>query len=1086
MKGDFSRQTFDADKRYNAVLMQQGRVQLDSDWNEQQEIHQHRAETGAGDMVGPAGPPVGDGRKAGFKVTMKDGRLCLSAGHIYVDGILCVNEDKVIYDAEPGQQGGQPYPPAPVAKLSGDLKGWLEDQNARLGLAYLDVWERHVTHHDDERLREVALGGPDTTTRKQTIWQMRLLELKNVPAGDLTLLSQYADLRDKPNPTQAEKEEWNDISPRAVKLLGDLCKSALTAVKTPPSGKLRVELNRDKDVPDRCRIPPDGGYERLENQLYRVEVHESGNISSARFKWSRDNGSVVTGIEGANGKEITVKDTGRDELLGFATGQWVEVVDDHTELQGEPHDLLRISGDVDRDGRIVPVEQDPPAIDPELHPKLRRWDQSHEDPNAKEDGIALENGRLKLEGGIEAVFSSGYYRAGDYWLIPARTATGDVEWPLQADGKTYKELAPHGVRHSFCSLAVLLAPSGQSSTLTVLHDCRDLFPRLTDLKSFFYLGGDGQEAMPGKDLLEPLRVGVANGRWPVPGARIRFEVLDSGGTLTTTDRTLGSQNGVLSVLTDKDGVAACCWKLDVTNQGQGVKATLLDAEDGTTHLPIYFHANRSVASEVYFDPKTCGNLQGADNVQKALEQLSTLKSLYYLSGDSQHVPPDEVGSLESLKVLVANDCGSVAGTKVEFKVAPGNGAVGAPGTAGAATTFETTTNAQGVAECKWTLDGQTPVQRVRAALSPAANGTRGPTCFVFTATLNKGQARHTAYDPQRCANLSAAQTVQAAIDSLCQNSTLHYVGGDGQEVMPGEQLPRPLQVRVANGRWPVQGAQVRFQTDSGTLTAGTQSGSSVTPETEANGLAECTWQLDPASDSPKQVEAYLLAGAGHRLEPPVRFGANLSVASRVAYDPTCELLANTRTVQEALDELCDRGGGAPEPEPGFHIAEVRRLKDDEPLRNGSSVGVFDLMEGLRIVCDQEVEARTVNQATCFVTLDLHYPLTQDDAHVFGEWYFGFRPVVLSSTLKTDGGVIEWRPRVGQRISNTFIGSIGLVPAHLTLRGNFVRADGQPEVYLDGDTFADPEAEFGVRLPSGDGRRGGDFEMHFSVEFPWIG
>ncbi len=45
MKGDFSRQTFSQGKHYSAVLLQQGRVQLDADWNESQAIHEHRSET---------------------------------------------------------------------------------------------------------------------------------------------------------------------------------------------------------------------------------------------------------------------------------------------------------------------------------------------------------------------------------------------------------------------------------------------------------------------------------------------------------------------------------------------------------------------------------------------------------------------------------------------------------------------------------------------------------------------------------------------------------------------------------------------------------------------------------------------------------------------------------------------------------------------------------------------------------------------------------------------------------------------------------------------------------------------------------
>ena len=38
MKGDFTRFSFDPAKHYSGVRMQQGRVQLDADWNEQQSI----------------------------------------------------------------------------------------------------------------------------------------------------------------------------------------------------------------------------------------------------------------------------------------------------------------------------------------------------------------------------------------------------------------------------------------------------------------------------------------------------------------------------------------------------------------------------------------------------------------------------------------------------------------------------------------------------------------------------------------------------------------------------------------------------------------------------------------------------------------------------------------------------------------------------------------------------------------------------------------------------------------------------------------------------------------------------------------
>jgi hypothetical protein len=57
MKGDFTRNTFDPRKHFTRVLMQQGRVQLDADWNEQAAILLYYLQSLAADLIGPhAGP----------------------------------------------------------------------------------------------------------------------------------------------------------------------------------------------------------------------------------------------------------------------------------------------------------------------------------------------------------------------------------------------------------------------------------------------------------------------------------------------------------------------------------------------------------------------------------------------------------------------------------------------------------------------------------------------------------------------------------------------------------------------------------------------------------------------------------------------------------------------------------------------------------------------------------------------------------------------------------------------------------------------------------------------------------------------
>ena len=69
MKGDFTRDTFNKDKRFSRVLMQQGRVQLDADWNEQTSILLHYLRTLATDLIGPHGGPA---NRLGFAITPHD------------------------------------------------------------------------------------------------------------------------------------------------------------------------------------------------------------------------------------------------------------------------------------------------------------------------------------------------------------------------------------------------------------------------------------------------------------------------------------------------------------------------------------------------------------------------------------------------------------------------------------------------------------------------------------------------------------------------------------------------------------------------------------------------------------------------------------------------------------------------------------------------------------------------------------------------------------------------------------------------------------------------------------------------------
>ena len=60
MTADISRDTFDARKRYAGVVMQQGRVQLDADFNEQVSILLRYMKALAADLYGAHGGPAPD------------------------------------------------------------------------------------------------------------------------------------------------------------------------------------------------------------------------------------------------------------------------------------------------------------------------------------------------------------------------------------------------------------------------------------------------------------------------------------------------------------------------------------------------------------------------------------------------------------------------------------------------------------------------------------------------------------------------------------------------------------------------------------------------------------------------------------------------------------------------------------------------------------------------------------------------------------------------------------------------------------------------------------------------------------------
>ncbi len=156
MKGDFTRFTFDRARHFTGVRLQQGRVQIDADWNEQVDLTTYRTVTEAVDVIGPCGAPK---HHAGFAISpLAGGDFSIGAGRFYAGGWLCENDAVVAFTAQP------------------DLPGTVPIAAPGRYLVYLDVWTRHLTALEVPAIRETALGGPDTATRTRIVWQVKLLQ----------------------------------------------------------------------------------------------------------------------------------------------------------------------------------------------------------------------------------------------------------------------------------------------------------------------------------------------------------------------------------------------------------------------------------------------------------------------------------------------------------------------------------------------------------------------------------------------------------------------------------------------------------------------------------------------------------------------------------------------------------------------------------------------------------------------------------------------------------------------------------------------------------------------------------------------
>ena len=292
MGADLSGARFDARKDHSGVVLQQGRLLIDGDWNELVTILERRLRANVADLDGPGPLANIQGTAAvskvtpdAFHLTVAGGDLAIGRGRLYADGLLAEN-----HGAEPdgafdpilaqsvGSEHGDLRVPALSARPAGAARRWHAPRLSRRVAA---------RGHASRRSQPIEPAiGVDTTARTQTVWQVKLFDARQGTTCG----------------TPDDKiEGWREF--------------------TAPSGaRLTVEtvavVDDDPCEPPTRRLPGPSSTRPIASR----STTRAGP-GTATFKWSRDNGSVASAIVEVleAGAKVRPASLGKDDVLASTT-----------------------------------------------------------------------------------------------------------------------------------------------------------------------------------------------------------------------------------------------------------------------------------------------------------------------------------------------------------------------------------------------------------------------------------------------------------------------------------------------------------------------------------------------------------------------------------------------------------------------------------------------------------------------------------------------------------------------------------------------------------------------------------------------
>ena len=401
MTSDRARVTYDPSRRYHGVVAQQGRVSLEADWNEAQAIGCEQTETRTLDLVGPAGSP-----DRGYRIepVVNDegsatGDLQVHRGTAYVGGQRVSLSSDILYSSQPD------WPDCagdPLWRASG-----IPDEPYEL--VCLMLREQEVSAVEDPALRDVALGGPDTSQRLRIL--QRVIRYPTAAPGCDDASAQFTG------------QPWASRGFRLENRSRRLEASARLQVMGPPAE------GQEQPVGEGTYLGPN-------NQLIRVQISHLDDDGLPFLVWGYDNASFLYRLSrvgpgaapGTTALELVTAPV--DAYHQPKENQAVEVLRSAASLTRDDF-IAAAAGEVaavtqayDPDTHIVVIGKElPPEYEPAQGPLfLRVWKEEFKCKPGEEHELGDTGIRVRLT--VPDDTPPGNFPVGCYWMIAVRPAVG--------------------------------------------------------------------------------------------------------------------------------------------------------------------------------------------------------------------------------------------------------------------------------------------------------------------------------------------------------------------------------------------------------------------------------------------------------------------------------------------------------------------------------------------------------------------------------------------------------------------------------------------------------------------------------------